>query len=93
MGDRTGTYTGDLVDGLPDGVGKFVAKNLLGEVWTYEGEFVQGHFEDEGVTTWETGQIELGTYKNDETVPMSEEKAANLFNSPKECVGKHVDRY
>ena len=38
-GERTGTYSGDMVEGVPDGHGKFETKNEAGETWTYEGDF------------------------------------------------------
>lgn len=81
-GDRTGSYTGDLVDGVPDGNGKFVTKNEDGDKWTYEGEFRNGHFEGEGKTTWENGQIEEGTYKNDVVVPLKGDEISTLYSEP-----------
>ena len=81
-GERTGTYTGDMVDGLPDGQGKFTTVNEDGEEWTYEGSFKKGHFEGEGTTTWEDGAKEIGIYKNDVIQPISKEKAADLYRDP-----------
>ena len=61
-GERTGTYSGDMVEGVTDGHGKFETKNEAGETWTYEGDFSAGVFEGEGKTTWEDGTVQIGTY-------------------------------
>lgn len=65
FGDRTGTYTGDLVDGLPQGYGSFTTTNSDGDVWTYDGEWVDGHMSGSGSTTWEDGYYETGVYADD----------------------------
>lgn len=83
-GTREGYYTGDLVDGLPDGKGKFVSQNESGAKWTYEGEFTKGHFDGQGKTTWSNGQVEIGTYKNDVIVPMKGEEIKTLYTNPKD---------
>ncbi len=62
-GERTGIYSGDMVDGIPEGHGKFESENTEGTAWTYEGSFVAGVFEGEGKTVWENGLIQTGTYK------------------------------
>lgn len=81
-GDRTGKYSGDLVDGVPHGQGKFTTTNEEGETWTYEGEFKNGHFDGEGKTTWKSGQVEIGTYENDVIVPMKDDEIKTLYTSP-----------
>ena len=63
-GSRTGTYTGTLVNNIPNGQGKFRSKNTEGDVWTYSGTFKDGHFQGQG-TIWSNGQKEKGTYVND----------------------------
>lgn len=65
-GERTGIYTGQVKNGLPDGNGEFTTKNDYGELWTYTGEWKNGHMEGEGRTDWEDGTYEVGTYANDE---------------------------
>lgn len=65
FGERTGTYTGEMKDGLPNGKGKFEAKNQLGTTWYYEGEFKDGHFNGEGKTIWEAGPTQSGNFQND----------------------------
>lgn len=82
-GDRTGKYTGEMNDdGIPNGNGKFVTQNEDGEKWTYEGEFKDGHFEGNGVTTWKNGAVDIGTYKNDEIVPLEGDAVKTLFTTP-----------
>lgn len=90
-GERTGTYTGDLTDGIPNGQGKFTTENDKGEKWTYEGEFKNGHFEGEGKTTWKSGQIEIGTYKDDVIVPLKGSEINSLYTNPKELKNHCVE--
>ena len=65
FGSRTGTYTGDLVDGIPQGYGTFTTTNTDGYEWTYDGEWVDGHMSGNGSTTWEDGYYEIGVYVDD----------------------------
>ena len=66
FGTRTGTYSGEIDEnGLPDGRGKFTSKNSTGEIWTYEGEWIAGHWEGTGTSTWESGQVYSGEFTND----------------------------
>lgn len=98
-GDRTGTYSGDMNEaGLPNGQGKFTTTNSDGEEWTYAGEFKNGHFEGEGKTTWKSGQVEIGTYKDDVIVPMKDSEIKSLYTTPEnfknhcvEIIGKVFD--
>lgn len=62
---RTGTYTGEVVDGLPNGHGRFDTVGSTGAKWYYDGEFKDGDFNGQGKCVFETGQVEEGTYKND----------------------------
>ena len=90
-GDRTGKYSGDLSDGVPNGHGSFTASNDEGEAWTYEGEFRDGHFEGEGQTTWENGHMEKGTYKNDVLVAMKGDEIKTLFTLPENFKNRCVE--
>lgn len=81
-GERTGTYSGELVDGVPNGEGTFTSENEEGEEWTYEGEFKNGHFEGKGKVTWENGHIEEGTFKDDVIVPIKGKELKTLFTTP-----------
>lgn len=91
FGERTGTYTGDMSNGVPNGQGKFTTKNSDGQKWTYEGEFKNGHFEGEGKTTWRNGQMQIGTYKNDVIVPMSGDEIKGLFSNPENLKYHYVE--
>lgn len=62
-GERTGKYTGEVQNGIPNGYGKFESANEKGTNWTYEGSFANGLFEGEGKTTWEDGTWQAGDYK------------------------------
>ncbi len=65
FGQRTGTYSGQMVNGVPEGTGIFRSLNSEEIEWTYEGAFKNGHFEGRGTTTWADSQSETGTYVND----------------------------
>ena len=90
-GDRTGTYSGDLVNGIPNGKGKFTTKNTDGESWTYEGEFKNGHFNGEGQITWESGYAEIGTYKDDVIVPLKGDEIKTLHTYPENFKNRSVE--
>ena len=65
FGDFTGTYTGELVNGLPNGYGTFTSTDSDGTAWVYDGQWVDGHQYGTGVTTWDSGYVESGEYKDD----------------------------
>lgn len=91
-GDRTGTYSGDVNEqGLPNGQGKFTSVNSDGGKWTYEGEFKNGHFDGEGKTTWESGQVEIGTYKDDVIVPLKGDEIKTLYTTPENLKNHYVE--
>ncbi len=91
-GDRTGTYSGDVNEqGLPHGQGKFTSTNSEGEKWTYEGEFKNGHFDGEGKTTWKSGTMEIGTYKDDVIVPMKGNEIKSLYTTPEKFKDHYVE--
>lgn len=91
FGERSGIYTGDLVDGIPDGNGKFTTQNSDGEEWTYEGSFKSGHFEGEGKITWKNGFVEVGTFKDDVIVPISDSELNQLYSKPEDYKGRYVE--
>ena len=64
FGVRSGKYTGTLVDGLPNGKGKFESQNSDGLNWYYEGDFVNGAFQGNGTTIWDDGTKKEGLYSN-----------------------------
>lgn len=57
-----GQYTGQVLDGIPDGTGTFTCQNDEGVTWSYSGEFKNGQFHGKGETVWDTGWRECGTY-------------------------------
>lgn len=65
FGQMEGTYSGEMVDGLPNGIGKFTTKNAEGLNWYYEGSFKDGHFNGEGKNVWDSGQMQEGVFIND----------------------------
>lgn len=65
FGSRNGTYTGEILNGLPNGYGAFSSVDSDQSSWVYEGSWVNGHMNGQGTTTWEDGFIETGLYVND----------------------------
>ncbi len=64
--EYTGTYTGEIVDGLPHGHGSFSTANVLGKSRTYVGGWNAGHLSGEGRWEHTSGRIVAeGTYEND----------------------------
>jgi len=63
-GDRTGLYTGTMLNDQPSGYGNFVYSTDEGIEWSYLGFFDNGQFNGTGETIWETGARREGTYKN-----------------------------
>ena len=65
IGEKEGTYSGELKKNLPNGNGKFETKNSSGETWYYEGEWVDGQMEGEGYEYWpDLGQKYEGLFAN-----------------------------
>lgn len=65
FGKRTGSYTGVWENDLPNGAGVFTSKNSDGKTWVYTGNFIDGHFNGEGTTVWESGEMQVGHYEDD----------------------------
>ena len=66
FGARTGIYNGDVnEEGLPDGYGSFTTTNSEGMEYTYEGDWVNGHWDGNGVETWDNGQSYVGEFADD----------------------------
>ncbi len=65
FGDFSGLYTGDFVNDLPNGYGSFMSSDSDGVAWVYDGQWVDGHFNGQGTTTWEDGYSETGMYRDD----------------------------
>ena len=60
--EAEGQYTGQVLDGIPDGEGTFTCQNSEGITWSYSGEFKNGRFHGKGETVWDIGWRERGTY-------------------------------
>lgn len=65
-GKRDGVYTGQVKSGLPHGEGTFISSSKDGVKWTFRGSWVNGHYNGYGFTVWDSGQMEMGIYENDE---------------------------
>ena len=69
FGERSGIYTGEMLNDLPQGSGKFESQNSEGTGWIYEGEWVNGQFQGEGSLYWPSnGQKYEGTYSNSDLI-------------------------
>lgn len=60
---RIGKYTGDIVNGQPNGYGIFATTNPSGFSWHYIGNWQDGLMHGDGATYWEDGSLELGFYE------------------------------
>lgn len=68
IGERNGTYTGEMKSNMPNGQGKFISKNPQGEEWYYEGNFSNGMFDGQGKSVHGKivyeGTFEKGLFKS-----------------------------
>lgn len=67
-----GKYTGEMLDGKPQGMGVFTTETDDGTIYMYEGEFLDGSYDGHGTTTIKSGDetIEItGTYTKGEFTP------------------------
>lgn len=62
-GDRTGIYTGNVEEGIPQGEGTFESVNDSNEKWTYTGDWKDGVMDGYGVCEWQNGGKYEGQYK------------------------------
>ena len=78
-----GSYTGALLNGLPDGEGAFSSENEAGVAYTYTGSFIGGAPNGKGSTVWvdENDQVnfaQFGTYINGLYAPTKAERIYSL---------------
>ena len=74
---REGKYTGDIINGVPNGYGTFEAVNDDGIAWIYIGEFSNGIFDGYGKTVWGDDELtEEGNYADGTFAPTT----LQLFN-------------
>ncbi len=59
----SGTYSGPLSNGIPDGEGVFTSEDVDGGTWTYKGEFSNGYFDGYGELTMSDGSIIAGAFE------------------------------
>jgi hypothetical protein len=80
--ERTGIYTGKLVDGVLEGEGTFKTQNDAGVTWTYQGEFANNTFNGQGKTIYnaENTISKEGTYIDGLYSPTKEEFIFNELN-------------
>lgn len=64
--DRTGTYTGEMKDGLAHGKGSFTTVNDEGVGWTYKGAWENGAMNGPGTLTWSDGLSFEGFYRDNQ---------------------------
>lgn len=64
--DRTGTYTGEMKDGLAHGKGSFTTVNDESVGWTYEGAWENGAMNGQGTLTWSDGVSYEGYYRENQ---------------------------
>ncbi len=79
-GERSGTYTGEitLLEGYPNGSGRFETQDVSGMKWYYEGEFTDGTITGKGKCVWEDGQMKEGSYIEGEMVEGTVVNAAGI---------------
>nr|WP_297280251.1 hypothetical protein [uncultured Butyricicoccus sp.] len=70
--ERTGTFSGTLVNGVPSGEGTFTATNPDGDEWTYTGNFENGTFNGQGYCKW-IDYEQTGTFTNGIFTPTKSE--------------------
>lgn len=83
--ERTGTYSGETVNGVPEGHGTFKTTNPAGNPWYYEGEFTNGAFNGQGKSIWPVDEnsdedelSEIGTYTDGLFTPTKSELIQHL---------------
>ena len=59
-----GKYTGEVINGVPNGYGVFTATNLKLLQWHYLGEWKNGEMFGKGGCYYDNGRAEVGTYEN-----------------------------
>lgn len=63
-GSKEGIYQGQVLDGKPNGIGKFEYYDENMRAYSYEGEFDKGTINGKGVLVLEGGEIREGTFRN-----------------------------
>lgn len=83
--DHVGTYTGDTVDGIPSGKGKFETTLDSGKYYSYTGEWVNGLVSGQGELTYQNADgvllNKIGTFTNGTFTPTIKEFLVTLGTS------------
>lgn len=81
--DKTGSYVGDVVNGLPEGTGTFSTVNSKNVPWQYTGEWKNGAFNGQGTQSWEGDKYtsKVGTFTNNDFTPTASEAFAYTARS------------
>lgn len=68
--DRTGSYAGEVLNGLPEGEGTFITTRGEHDPWKYTGQWKNGMFNGQGTQTIEdSATVKKGTFTNNEFTP------------------------
>lgn len=59
---RKGAYSGETVNGIPNGFGVFETANSSGINWHYIGQWENGKMSGEGGQYWDDGRVEEGVF-------------------------------
>lgn len=87
FGTRTGIYTGQIENGVPNGYGTFSSSNPSGDDWNYIGEWENGHFSGNGISEFEGGEKYIGEYSCD----AMNGYGIYRFNDGEICIGEFKD--
>ncbi len=91
FGERTGAYTGEVLDGLPHGQGIFWSINKNGYSYNYEGEWISGHYNGQGTITYENGDVYMGRFQNDYMNGQAKMYKAGILEYEGECSNGHYN--
>lgn len=77
---KTGSYLGDVFDGVPNGNGRFTTKNSQGVTWFYDGEWKNGLQNGQGTQEWEDGTRKEGKFIDGDYFPTFSQALRGLSN-------------
>lgn len=82
--DRTGTYEGAVLNGVPEGEGMYSATNNDNIDYTYTGDFKAGLFDGQGRTVYDSDDYctHIGTYVKGDFVPTVDEFLVSYATDP-----------
>lgn len=100
--DRTGSYAGEVLNGLPEGEGTFITTRGERNPWKYTGQWKNGMFNGQGTQTIEdSATVKKGTFTNNEFTPdaleafayTAQKKEYNISEKSKTAVKKFADYF